>query len=175
MSASDSEHQPARADLHDAAGWIVLGTAVLVGSLTMDRLENQNINPYTVPGLLPGLLGGGMLLLGAVLALRSWRRGALTEALAPSTPGARALRVRIAVVLTLCIGYAAGLVGHGVPYWAASALFVATSILVLQRMSSEQHERRLTGRSWAKAITIGLCAAVIIQLVFQELFLVRLP
>ena len=53
----------------------------------MDRLERQNINPYTVPGLLPGLLGIAMILLGGVLALRSWRRGALELA---SSPPARA-------------------------------------------------------------------------------------
>ena len=33
----------------------------------MDRLEQQHINPYTVPGLLPGLLGIAMILLGGVL------------------------------------------------------------------------------------------------------------
>src|SRR6516162_5019506 len=41
-----------RGDLKDAACWIAFGVAVLVGSITMDRLEQQHINPYTVPGLL---------------------------------------------------------------------------------------------------------------------------
>ena len=72
-----SARSPPRADLRDALGWIVFGVAVLIGSLTMDRLEQQHINPYTVPGLLPGLLGIAMILLGGLLALRSWRRGAL--------------------------------------------------------------------------------------------------
>ena len=40
---------------------IVLGVAVLIGSFTMDRLERQGVNPYTVPGLLPGLLGIAMM------------------------------------------------------------------------------------------------------------------
>jgi hypothetical protein len=174
-SSSSAEHRPARADLHDALGWIALGVAILVGSLTMDRLENQNINPYTVPGLLPGLLGLAMTLLGGVLAVRSWRRGALTESRAVATPAQRAQRVRIAVVLALCLGYGVGLVGHGVPYWIASAVFVAATILVLQRMSSDETRRHLTAASWAKAIVIGVCAALAIQGVFQELFLVRLP
>ncbi|HEY5324131.1 MAG TPA: hypothetical protein VIK58_14995, partial [Caldimonas sp.] len=46
----------AASDLRDALGWLVFGTAVLIGSIRMDRLEAQHINPYTVPGLLPGLL-----------------------------------------------------------------------------------------------------------------------
>ena len=70
--------QPARRPARRRCGWIALGVAVLIGSITMDRLERQHINPYTVPGLLPGLLGIAMILLGGVLALRSWRRGALT-------------------------------------------------------------------------------------------------
>ncbi|HEY1229521.1 MAG TPA: tripartite tricarboxylate transporter TctB family protein [Ramlibacter sp.] len=177
MSAAGTEHEhrPARADLHDALGWMALGLAILVGSLTMDRLEHQNINPYTVPGLLPGLLGLAMLLLGGVLALRSWRRGALHEARRPATPEMHAQRVRVAVVLALCLGYGVGLVGHGLPYWLASSLFVATMILVLQRMNPDPAERVLTPRAWAKAIAIGLGAAFTIQVVFQELFLVRLP
>jgi hypothetical protein len=36
-------------------------------------------------------------------------------------------------------------------------------------------ERRLTPKFWVKAIVIGVAAAVLTHLVFQELFLVRLP
>ena len=54
---------------------MVFGIAVLALSWRMDRLEAQNINPYTVPGLLPGLLGLVTILLGGLMALRSWRRG----------------------------------------------------------------------------------------------------
>jgi hypothetical protein len=28
---------------------VALGVAVLIGSITMDRLEKQDVNPYTVP------------------------------------------------------------------------------------------------------------------------------
>jgi len=31
---------------------MALGIAILIGSVTMDRLEKQGINPYTIPGLL---------------------------------------------------------------------------------------------------------------------------
>src|SRR3954470_17743253 len=90
VSASvDDDHAPPRADFKDAIGWIVLGVAVLIGSITMDRLEQQNINPYTVPGLLPGLLGIAMILLGGVLAVRSWERGALTVPPPPFTADQR--------------------------------------------------------------------------------------
>lgn len=166
---------PPRSDLKDAIGWTVLGIAVLVGSLSMDRLERQHINPYTVPGLLPGLLGIAMILLGAVLAVRSWRRGAFTQALPPATAHEREQRVRIAVVLALCFGYGVVLIGHGIPFWVASTIYVTASILIVQRLSRDPAERQLTPRVGVKAFVIGAATSVITQLVFQELFLVRMP
>jgi hypothetical protein len=191
VSTADAHghHEPPRSDLKDAIGWVVLGIAVLVGSLRMDRLQSQGINPYTIPGLLPALLGGGMILLGAVLLLRSWRRGAFAQALPPASEHRREQRKRIGVVLGLVLTYGLVLVGHpslvvrlivpgtlaGLPFWLASTVFVATTILVLQRMSRDAQEREVSARSVLKALVIGLAAAVVIQLVFQELFLVRLP
>jgi hypothetical protein len=164
-----------RSDLRGGLGWMVLGGAVLIGSLTMDRLEQQNINPYTIPGLLPGILGIAMLLLGGLLALRSWRRGALSQPHLPFTEHQREVRRRVWTVIALCTVYSVGLIGHGIPFWAASAVFVVASIVILQRMNRDDVERRLTPKFWVKAIVIGVSAAVITHLVFQELFLVRLP
>jgi hypothetical protein len=162
-------------DLYDAVGWIALGVAILIGSLLMDRLEQQHINPYTVPGLLPGLLGLMMILLGGILALRSWRRGALTLPVPAPSADDREQRRRIWIVIALVLGYSVVLVGHGLPFWIASAIYVTASILVLQRMSRDVNERRLTARAWLKAIVIGVASGGITALVFQELFLVRMP
>ncbi|MEP6792450.1 MAG: tripartite tricarboxylate transporter TctB family protein [Ramlibacter sp.] len=169
------EARPPRSDLADALGWTVLGIAILAGSLRMERLEAQNINPYTVPGLLPGLLGLAMVLLGAILAVRSWRRGALAQLSAAPTPLQREERKRLWLVIGLCLGYGVVLVGHGIPFWIASSIYVTASILILQRMSPNEHDRQLGPRVWAKALVIGVASAVITQLVFQEVFLVRLP
>jgi hypothetical protein len=174
-AADDDKTMPPRSDLIDALGWVVLGAALLIGSWRMDRLQSQNINPYTVPGLLPGLLGLAMLGLGLVLGLRSWRRGALSQAAAQGTAHDRTERLRIWVVVGLCVGYSVVLVGHGLPFWLASSVYVTASILVLQRMSSEPQQRALTPGVWLKALVIGVMSAVITQLVFQEIFLVRLP
>src|SRR4051794_37215211 len=65
----------ATSELRGSLGWIAFGIAVLIGSITMDRLRNQDINPYTVPGLLPGLLGVLAIVLGVLMLWRSWRRG----------------------------------------------------------------------------------------------------
>jgi hypothetical protein len=169
------ERMPPRADLADAIGWIVLGAAVLVGSILMDRLESQHINPYTVPGLLPGLLGIAMILLGLVLAERSRERGAFRQPRAPATQDQRDERRRVWIVTGLCVGYGVVLIGHGLPFWLASSIYVTGSILVLQRLSRDPQERQFTLRAAIKAVVIGIASSVITQLVFQELFLVRMP
>jgi hypothetical protein len=166
--------QAARAELVQSCGWIVLGIAALVGALRMDRLESQNINPYTVPGLLPGLLGIAMIVLGTLLALRSWRRGALA-ATAPMRRIDPASARRIVLVLVLCLGFGVGLVGHGLPFWLAAAIFVAVAIVSLQWRDVRAASSAQAAHKVAIATVIGLCAGGAITLVFQQLFLVRLP
>ena len=164
----------ARSELHQAIGWIVLGAAVFVGAWHMDRLESQNINPYTVPGLLPGLLGIAMMVLGALLALRSWRRGALSahrHAFAFDAAGAS----RIALIIGLCVAFGVLLVGHGLPFWLAAAIFVSVAIVVLQRPQRVAAGESLGLKRILTAAVIGLGAGGIITLVFQQVFLVRLP
>jgi hypothetical protein len=164
-----------RSDLRQALGWMVLGVAVLIGSVMMDRLERQDVNPYTVPGLLPGLLGIAMILLGGILALRSWRRGALSLPAMADSADEREQGRRVWIVIALCLGYGVVLVGHGLPFWLASTIYVSGSILILQRLSRDPGQRQMTVKSVSKALIIGVGAAVITHLVFQELFLVRLP
>jgi hypothetical protein len=164
-----------RSDLAGSLGWIAFGVAVLIGSVTMDRLEEQHINPYTAPGLLPGLLGAMMILLGSVLALRSLGRGALRFTVAPTSADQREEWRRVGIVLGLCGTYCVVLIGHGLPFWLASAVYVTGSILILQRISRDPAERQLTPRAWIMALVIGSSSSVITHLVFQEVFLVRMP
>ncbi|HEY2560430.1 MAG TPA: tripartite tricarboxylate transporter TctB family protein [Caldimonas sp.] len=174
-SAETAAVEPApspRAELHDALGWLLLGGLVLVGSITMDRLEQQGINKYTVPGLVPGLLGIAMLLLATVLAVRSWRRGALET---PAAPRAAGVAQRLATVVALIVVFAVGLVGHGLPFWLAAAIYAIASILILQAPQRARLGRALGWRDVAFAAAVGIGSGVIITFVFQELFLVRLP
>ena len=57
----------------------------------------------------------------------------------------------------------------------ASALYVTTSIIVLQRPQRIATGRSLSARDIAFALAVGLGAGIVITLVFQDLFLVRLP
>lgn len=172
--ATDGRRLP-RDDLKDAIFWVALGVVTLIGSVTMDRLESQHIDPVTAPGLLPGLLGMGLILLGTILGLRSWRRGALSQPPQPADPHARERKVRVAVAVALCAGYSVLLVGHGIPFWLASTVYIAVSILVFRRLNRDPDVRRLDARAWVKALLIGVITSTVTWLVFEKLFLVRLP
>jgi len=163
-----------RSDLWQSLGWIALGIATTIGSLRMERLEKQDINPYTVPGLLPGFLGGAMVFFGLLMLYRSWRRLAKAPHVRHArTEADRAEMRRMWTVLALCIGFAGGLVGHGLPFWLAATVFVAVTISLLQFAERTALNQRRRGLAFALAVGVG--AGIIITLVFQEFFLVRLP
>lgn len=162
-------------------GWTLLGLAILVESWRMDRLEQQHINPYTAPGLVPGLLGLVLVGFGIVLAARRAPPGEMPveqdllglEEPPPEATQGVAEPWRVGLALVLCLGFAGGLVGSGLPFWAAAFIFLFLAILLF-----EWPERRAAGtlvRGAAQAVVIAGCAAALISIVFQQIFLVRLP
>jgi hypothetical protein len=164
-----------RSDFIAALGWMALGAAILIGSWTMDRLKNQDVNPYTVPGLLPGLLGIAMIVLGGALLFRSWRRGALARADSPD-PSRAAISLRqLWLAIGLCLIFDVVMIGHGLPFWLAAAIFVSVAIVTLQQSQRSIAGPRLTLRNVISAVAIGLGAGLGTTLVFQNIFLVRLP
>jgi hypothetical protein len=170
---SNSDEQAGRRDLTDAVVWLVLGFAIVIFSLRMDRLEDQDINPYTIPGLLPGLLGLVLMLLGGLLLVRSLRAGAW--AVGGKRPIWQASNSRLVLVIGLCVAFATVMVGHGLPFWAAAAAFVTASILSLQHYDRRDGRAVLSIRSFSVAAFIGIGAGVAVTTVFQGIFLVRLP
>lgn len=162
-----------RSDFVAAIVWMVFGLVVSVMSYNMDRLENQDVPPYAIPGLLPFFLGVAIVFFGFLMAIRSWRRGALARDAqwAPHMSGAE--RKRFLIVLALCLAFAVLLVGHGLPFWLASAIFVSTTISVLQYPQRKASGQLLRG--FLIAVVIGLCAGFGVTLIFQEIFLVYLP
>jgi hypothetical protein len=169
-AARDAERPSARADLVAAALWIAFGAAVVALAWRMDRLESQGATLYSMPGLVPGLLGAMIALLGALLAVRSVRQGALAAGRGSLRPGWNwPLLASLAAMLT----YALALVGRGVPFWLATWLFVAVFVAGFEwRMRGERGERL---RGIALALVYGGGTALVVSYVFEQLFLVRLP
>jgi hypothetical protein len=164
----------AASELRGGLAWMVFGIAVLTLSWRMDRLEAQHINPHTVPGLLPGLLGIVMILLGGLLALRSWRRGGRFVGGPRLAMTGVAMR-RLGLVVGLIVAYTVVLLGRGLPFWAGAAIYVTASIILLQAPQRAAEGRGLTPREAAFALAVGLASGWVITWVFQDAFLVRLP
>jgi hypothetical protein len=177
---AEGAHPSARADLYGGLFWIVLGTAIAIGSWNMDRLENLGVSYFTAPGLVPGVLGLLLIVCGVVLALRALADGALgAERMPPLLLHAGTLR-RAGLTLLLCVGFAAGLVGHGIPFWFTAALFMFVAITALRlidqgALAAQGVAERSVARLAASSLFIAIMASALISGLFQELFLVRLP
>lgn len=181
IESTPADASSPRADLVAAVLWMVFGAAITVGAWTMDRLEHRHINPYEIPGLVPGVLGAVILLLGLALAVRAVARGAMggarTAGAGPAAvgpEGAAEARRRMAQVLAATLVYALVLVGHGVPFWLATFVFVAGFIWHFDGERQRELGRGPGARGW-RALVFGAATSATVTLVFEQIFLVRLP
>ena len=170
-------HSLIRADLVTAAVLLSLGLFVVVEAWRMPRLEERQINPLTVPGIVPGLLGLVLVAMASVLLIRSIRAGGLerrrdtAEAVGGGRGDGGSWR-RLGVTAALCLAYAAGLVGH-MDFRLATGLFVFAFVAVFEWDAGQSLIRH--GRTVGWAAVQAALVALAVAVVFQELFLVRLP
>ena len=154
-----------RTDLIGGAVWIALGLAIVLACWRMDRFTQMGATLYTMPGLVPGIVGAVLVLLGALLMLRAWREQA--SGAAPEAPEPL-LNARVIRFGGLCLVYAVGLVGR-VPFWLGTAVFAAAAIAVFAPADQPP------ARRFGLALLIGAITAIVIATVFERVFLVRLP
>ena len=163
----------ARSDLIGGAGWMGFGLLIVTEALRMDRFTAMGATLYTMPGFVPGMIGSMVTLLGAVLMLRGWRRKAAEARQAPpaatmgDTPEPIVNR-RVAVTLALSLVYAGALLGRA-PFWLVTALFVAAFTWVFAPDDMPPARRAIA------AAIAGVATSVVVTVVFQYIFLVRLP
>ena len=69
--------------------------------------------------------------------------------------------------------YALLLVGRGLPFWLGTALFVTAFVFLFQR--AQRKAAGKVGRGIVVALACGVLTALIVTLVFEQLFYVRLP
>ncbi|MEQ9815257.1 MAG: tripartite tricarboxylate transporter TctB family protein [Azospirillaceae bacterium] len=169
--------KPSRMDKLDFVSAIVLlvfGIGVLVESLRMPRLEGLDINPYTVPGLVPGILGVAIAACGLAMLIRAlirgaWRLGLTGEAATGWLASAAVRRAVVTLLLTLVY---AGVLFPLVPFVIATPIFVFAFTLTAEWMALGH---RPPPRSLVIALVIAVVAGIAIGYVFQNLFFVRLP
>lgn len=164
-----------KADFVTAIVLIVFGITVLLISVGMPRFEEQEVNPYSVPGIVPGFLGAILAVLGVTLLIRSVIQKGYRFELTPE--GFKAwLRDdstrRLLLTLVLCIFYALVLVGF-LPYAVGTVLFIFAFITVFE------YRRGVSPAKQKKMFLFAALTAVIsgisIWVVFRYGFLVSLP
>jgi putative tricarboxylic transport membrane protein len=171
-----TEIQPSspRRDLQGGFVWTAFGSVIVLLSWQMDRMTQQGATPHTAPGLWPGIVGTLLATLGGALMLRSWlraRRIGWDAAAADDTD--YATRSSFALAAGMFFVYALLLVGRGLPFWLATALFVTTFVFLFQYTL-----RKAAGtvrHGLAVALACGVLTAGIVTLLFEQLFYVRLP
>ncbi len=158
-------------DLVTGAGFLALAAAIMIGAWQMDRLQHLQASVYTMPGLVPGLLGGSIGFMAILLMARALRSGSLAQAAWPKVRLSD--HWRLIAILALSLIYAIGLIGRGLPFWLASALYVAVTVFVFQFADRRRNGTLVRGVIFA--VAFGLISGLVIHYAFQDLFLVRLP
>ncbi len=166
------EPLPPRLDLYIAAVFLAIGLAIVSLAWQMPTFKEQLGDIYTAPGIVPGVHGIVIALLSVWLAVRAIRRGALVAPLVAAGPREGHSNARLVLAAVLCLAFAGGMVGR-MPFWLAAALFVACFIVLFEWQSGQPWSRRL--RPLAIAVAVGLGTGGAVTLVFERLFLVRLP
>ncbi len=158
----------ARSDLIGGAGWVVFGLVIVTGSVRMDRYESMGAELYTMPGFVPGMIGGLVALLGLVLMLRGWMRRGKDTVAVEAEPVEPLLNRRIVITMLLTLVYAGLLIGRA-PFWLVTALFVAAFVAVFIPADATPVRRATV------AVLAGVLTSAVVTLVFEQVFLVRLP
>ncbi|WP_428248664.1 tripartite tricarboxylate transporter TctB family protein [Ferrovibrio sp.] len=167
-----AEQLTPRADFWSGLLWIAFGLAIAVISWNMDRLERFQASIYTAPGLVPGLLGLCIALMGGLLVLRAAKAGGL-KPVQQRQPLVLAEHWRLIFSLLWSLVYALVIVASALPFWLVTAVYVAVFVVAFQY--AERQAKGQLPRGIMVAIVHGLISGALIQYVFEELFLVRLP
>lgn len=154
---------------------IVFSVSVVVSSYTMPRLEHRDIDPFSAPGIVPGMIGLILLILALTLFTRSIRAGgyrlfsADDSGDAAAHPGAAG---RVLLTLFISLVYAVGLLGR-IDYTFGTLIYIFSFIVLFEyRRGVPLLEQK---KMFATALLQAVIAAVLITLVFRKLFLVDLP
>lgn len=176
-----------------ALAWVTFGVALLISAWRMDRLGDRGINPWSAPGLTPGVVGALMIVLALVLLWQALRptvakpmassEGATHAATAeaatpatPTTPVGESWRSS-ALALLLCLCFAVGALGRGLPFWLDAALFifVFTAAFSWPQWQAQRSRGSPLWRPLVQTAALALLSAGAISWLFETVFLVRLP
>lgn len=170
-----------KADFITSLVLMTFSAFVFIESIRMPRLEHRNINPYSIPGLVPAILGIIIGILSIILFVRSLRHGGylLRKRHETSLGHAESPRfwhkpetLRVLLTVGFCLLYAIILIGW---VWYPVATFFYTFVFI----ALFEYNRSKPAKQQVKVFVVAgieaLVTAVLVSVVFRYLFLIRLP
>jgi len=164
-----------KADFVASIMLMAFGSWIVVHSIKMPRFEEFGANPFSVPGIVPGILGTIITILSLLVFIRAIR--AKGYALDVSVNAVKSVMrdasfKRMIITCSVCVLYGLVLVGT-VSYYLATFIYVFTFLIIFQYRLSERpnHQKKMIGWSFVQAVLIAGTVGV----VFRYLFLVDLP
>jgi len=150
---------------------VSLGAAALTEAIRMPRFAERGVDPYTTPGVTPGMIAIALIIFGLLLAIRALRGGS-TGAGVTIHVWTRDAALRIGLTLTITLTYGGFLFGN-VPFIPATIAFVFAFTMALELVNAD---RKVSGPVLlGGAVLLALGAGFGIDFIFREVFLVRLP
>lgn len=164
-----------KADFVTAIILISFGVWIVVHAIYMPRFKEFGANPFSVPGIVPGILGTIITVLSLIVFIRSirekgYRLGINAKVIKNllQNPSFK----RMMVTCLVCVTYGFGMVGT-IDYYLATFLYVFIFLILFQLDRSRpiivQHRLILA------ALTQSVLVAGAVGAVFRYLFLVDLP
>ncbi len=155
---------------------MIFGVWIVIHSLQMPRFQELEANPFSVPGIVPGVLGTIIFILSLTVFIRSLKQGGYRLGINRHTLQdflRDTSTQRMLLTTAICIVYGLVMIGH-MNYYLATFVFVWCFLLLFQYRFSENvivNKQKLLITSLVQA---ALTAAVV-GAVFRYLFLVDLP
>ncbi|UCG05933.1 MAG: tripartite tricarboxylate transporter TctB family protein [Desulfobacterales bacterium] len=151
------------------------GVWIVIHSLQMPRFKEVGANPFSVPGIVPGILGTVIFILSLVVFIRSLTRKGYWLGLNRQTLKNFFQEIslqRMLLTIFICIVYGILMVGS-LNYYLATFIFVLVFLILFQLLGSEDITAR--GKLLMLSVLQAVLVAGIVGAVFRYLFLVDLP
>jgi len=154
---------------------MAFGLWIVLHSWHMPRFEELGANPFSAPGIVPGLLGTIIFILSLAVFTRSlrqkgYRMGINRETLKRFFYDVSSQRMLLTTVI--CAIYGLAMIGN-MNYYLATFTFVICFLLLFQYGLSEK--TAAPGKLLIASGVQAILTAVIVGAVFRYLFLVELP
>ena len=148
---------------------------IVIHSLQMPLFKEVGADPFSVPGIVPGILGTVIFILSLVVFIRSLTRKGYRFGLNRQTLKnffQDTSLQRMLLTIFICIVYGILMVGS-MNYYLATFIFVLVFLILFQFLDAENVTAK--GKLLRLSVLQAVLVAGVVGAVFRYLFLVDLP